>query len=347
MNTKKEFDINAEYEKIHIPSERKLLYSKEEYNLLREKIASAPNEELKEYYVGWTSNRNSIREKNKMPQDMPLPFSGVKLVPYQEWSLHLYIEQAKKVGHHIYYLKKEDGGRLVSFAAGYYEYKANQGFYVIKGSFFPKSNRHKQYGHIDFYAGFFEFKGDMCYEKYIHKYKSASIAAKLYLGNDASLELWKDEDGISLGLDKKYINYVDNFEHETKPMTEPITESGTVNPTANWKAHTFYLRSPSDESYLYDAQGHYDIETGQFTIMAGSMLSLIVKSVKFDQSAIGLLRKKIISTNCNREKYGYRLLTDVVCKDPIWAASIVIGKTENGWSLWKDSDGLLLSVFAQ
>ena len=496
-----ELDIELEYAKLHEPGLPHLILDSEERDFLRKEILEAPGS------VKYPSGQflNHLRKRLNI---QPLPFEGIKLTSYKEWRLSSAIDKAKNAGRRIYYLRKEQNGELIAFAAGYYDKKQDGGFVVLGNSFFPVynyiSDKAEDKPVFDYWPRnyFYREKEGFCIEKCAqHRYSSASCAARIYLGEGATLAQWKDDSGISLSTDKNYSEPVevhtikpismqqvlfsdemppqkakkrfilDEVISESEDNTTPtpqnkthhfflisdnphyqasgyysqkddlfyvcegsiVSEIGDVSPdrerfnkkaceklkygwkvikdakcknasvaayyvTGNlnadysiwrdlngkylkdyfpkkffrgnsaqpaethmgsqsdkgekagprirWGAHAFYLRTEIGESDVYDAKGYYDPKSGQFTLKEGSLLSLTIKSEKFDQSAAGHLRANIINKNCTRERNGYRLLADETCKDPIFAASIVIGKTINGWNMWKDNKGFFLSVYS-
>ncbi len=475
------FDINAEYEKLHGPVARKMLFDdEEEYELLQKRIIAEPQSAKYQSLQQSLSRGQYLRRKYNV---QPLPFEGVNLISYREWRLLPKIEEATNAGRHLYYLKKEVDNCLIVYAVGYYDKKQDGSFVVLECSFSIEDNNNTN--HLRNY-NFYREKG-FAYEKHRHRYESATVAAKCYLGKSASLDDWKDENGISLADDKSYkepaietpsntgvvqrkiefsavknnedgivseiintkekksrhifhlifgvcdasgyfnqedgvfyvcvgsivsdgnfvspkrqrfldkacvkletgwrvikeakcINasaaaryvtgeevdytlwrddngkylkdYYPNYffiggESEQRKTQSEKETTTFKQPPIRWGAHAFFLRTEIGKTDAYDAKGYYDPSSGQFTLKDGSLLSLTTKAVKFDQSPVGRFRANIINENCTRERNGYRLLADVVCKDPIYAASVVIGKTINGWNMWKDSKGFYLSVYTQ
>ncbi len=500
----KDLDINAEYEKLHGPVSRKMLFDEEEYNILRKEIIDGARDSLSHYFADEKSlNRGQFLRKKYY--GIPLPFEGVKLIPYHELMLVKAIEDAKKAGRHLYYLRKVENEKLVVHAAGYFDnryYSNNYIFIVLKWSFTVRPPQNTGSG--DLIRGCSMKLGDIFCEKNRWSYLSPSSAAERYLGDEAESLKWVDDDGLSLAYDnnnsKSYIEQeapksIDNqtelisvkkeekipkksfildevIREKEEPTAEKkpkknthhlfflsnapsyqasgyyaqeegffyicegsiVSEKGTIstrrqrfldkacqklgygwkviknakceNATGaayyvtgqldadytlwsdlngkclndyfpnvftlsmdssthnnlsaipishdelfeskskiRWSVHTFYLKSADGENDVYDAKGYYDPKTGQFTLKNGSLLSITVKSTMFIKSTIGHNREVIVSEKCSREKSGYRLVVDEICKDPIYAASIVLGKTSNGWELWKDRKGESIKVY--
>ena len=493
------FDINAEYEKLHGPVSRKMLFDEEEYDSLRTQILAEPKSSLLKYYAGdvffhkkihYTNKTVMLRHLRDGIRQKPLPFDNITLTPYRVLMLERTIHSEKNAGHHLYYIKKEENGQVVSYAAGYLSAWGNGEFIVLENSFFAEELNKTGSTEHDFWKFMkYERKDGFCYEKSNRKYESASNAASWYLGEKSSVEMWVDDDGKSLVDDPAYkkifihsseANPSEQLEFafgapmskkkEVEPSTtqakakpsqhifnlllgeckasgyflpedgvfyvcagsivdegleitpkrqrffdkscektasgwKVIKEAKCINATAaaryvtgmdvdytlwrdnngkylkdyypnyffiggtqdsvvkkpsqsskgndtsdkpkiRWGAHAFYLRTPIGESDVYDAKGYYDPTSGQFTIKEGSLLSLTTKAAKFDQSAVGRLRVNVINENCTRERIGYRLKADEIFKDPIFAASVVMGKTVNGWNMWQDSKGCFLSAYA-
>lgn len=502
----KEFDIDAEYEKLHGPVSRKMLFDEEEYIVLRKEIVDGAGVAHSHYFADEkTLNRGQFLRKKF--HGIPLPFEGVKLIPYHELMLAKAIEDAKKAGRHLYFLRKVEKEKLIVHAAGYFDNRYYVNGYIFKVlewsfTFRPPQNT----GSADLLRGCSMRHGNIYCEKNRWSYLSPSIAAERYLGDEADSLKWVDDDGLSLAYDKNNSNsFIEQVvpksidsqnelhlvkKEEERPKKsfildevirekeEPIAEkkpkknthqlfflsdapyyqaSGyyaqeegffyicegsvvseegaissrrqrfldkacqklgygwkvvknakcenatgaayyvtglldadytfwrdlngkylkdyfpdvfslggesfkqyevrafpvtrdnldTLKSKIRWGAHAFYLRNVIGESDLYDSKGHYNPQTGQFILKGGSLLSATTKTIKFAQSNVGLLRENIISENCIREKYGYRLMSDEECKDPIYAASIVMGRTINGWEVWKDKKGMCISDYLE
>ena len=482
-----DFDINAEYEKLHGSVSRKMLFDEEEYELLRKQIVDAPKNSFNKFYSPdkSLSRGQFLRKKYGLA---PLPFDNITLIPYRVLMLEKTISSEKNAGHHLYYIKKEEQGQLISYAAGYLSEWGNGVFIVLENSFFvEKLNKTSstENGYWKFIK--YERKDGFCYEKSNREYESASNAASWYLGEKSSVDMWIDDNGRYLEDDPAYkkiyihISEANSSEQlefafdaprnkkivevsSSQPKVKPSqhifhlllgdcnasgyflpedgifyvcagsivdegleitpkrqrfldkscekTASGwkvikdakcisataaaqyvtgrdvdytlwrdnngkylkdyypnyffiggtpdsvvkktsqrskdndaSEKPKIRWGAHAFYLRTSIGESDVYDAKGYYDPTSGQFTVKEGSLLSLTTKAVKFDQSAVGRLRVNVINENCTRERTGYRLKTDVIFEGPVCAASVVMGKTVNGWNMWKDSKGYFLSVY--
>ena len=108
-------------------------------------------------------------------------------------------------GHHLYYIKKEENGQVVSYAAGYLSALGNGEFIVLENSFFSEELNKTGSTEHDFWKFMkYERKDGFCYEKSNRKYESASNAASWYLGEKSSVEMWVDDDGRSLVDDPAY-----------------------------------------------------------------------------------------------------------------------------------------------
>ena len=499
------FDINVEYNKLHGAVSKHRLFDDEEYELLREIVLS--ESKLVNNAFGKVLNiGQSFRLKTN---NHPLPFDGIRLIQYKEWRLNSTIEQSHVSGRRMYYLRKEENGNIIAYAAGYYDKNKDGGFIVLGNSFFPKGNYMSDksddnlaYDYWPRDSFYLEEKGFFIEKKAYHRYSSASKAAKLYLGGDATFAQWKNKHGISLSLDS---NYIEPNEKEPASLIEsgqiklhsvvtssvhPIQEKqfenvicegkektknspkkynhlffisdaphcqasgyysqeddyfyicegsivsekgvmlpnrqrfndkacikiengwrvikdakcknasvaayyvtgrlnddytmwrdsngkylkdyfpkkffiggdslvqskiqtrfsidddyGNSKPIIKWEIHFFYIKSSFEDNNVYDATGFLDPQTFQFTIKEGSLISKINTTTMFKQSAIGFIREEIIKNNCLSEKNGFRLISDEICKNPIYAASIVMGKTINGWEMWKDNKGKSISYY--
>lgn len=333
-------DIKEESESIFGVTIRPSLFDADdaEYQQLRQQIIDAPKES---YHPGC------------------LPFDGVCLTSYAEFKRRETIEEAKKQGLHLFYIKEYDGTKLIRYGVGYFRVE-DSCFVVLKDSFFKTSNYFAELtnsisdpGMKAAFLNSFRFEDGVLYQYVQRYYHSASLAASCFLGRKASFREWKDENGKSLDAfyplfrsvnidereDKTFPNYTAPVIQSPKPAIETVSNviSQVVDPVLQSKKHVFYLKLYG----ICDASGTYDPTTQKFIIRAGSVLALDM-STTYRYSAAGITRRNFLNKFCAKEGRGYRLRRDKICDSPSAAAALVMGGSANGWEVWKDVKGYSL-----
>ena len=101
--------------------------------------------------------------------------------------------------------------------------------------------------------------------------------------------------------------------------------------------HAFYINRNMNSRVLCDAIGRYDKCSKTFVLMAGSIL-LSTPTYTFAHSESGIRRASFLNKFCVFENSAYRLKKDYTCQSPSAAATLVLGRSANGWTEWKDED---------
>lgn len=83
-----------------------------------------------------------------------------------------------------------------------------------------------------------------------------------------------------------------------------------------------------------DASGYYDETTKSFTVLKGSVIALNVTPT-FER----VYARNEALTVCVELSNGYRLKEDYTFPSASTAASVVLGRSENGNKVWKDANG--------
>ena len=101
-----ELDINEQYEKIFGKEVRPNVFSPddEEYNSLRQEIRDA---------------------KREFKPNKKLPFDGIKIQSYEDFRRDEIVQEAAKTGNRVFFIKKYEGGKLVAYAAAYFNIRNN------------------------------------------------------------------------------------------------------------------------------------------------------------------------------------------------------------------------------
>lgn len=107
----------------------------------------------------------------------------------------------------------------------------------------------------------------------------------------------------------------------------------------------FIIRENMGKRSCY-AKGSYNKNNKSFTILKDSELTFDVTS-SYLYTASDIKRKMIIKKQCLQSKTGYRLIEDLLCKNPDEAARYVLGDLVTGCDEWKSKDGLPLSEYTK
>lgn len=99
--------------------------------------------------------------------------------------------------------------------------------------------------------------------------------------------------------------------------------------------HAFYIKRNGGQNVFCNAIGRYDQCTNSFVLMAGSILQAN-QSYTFAHSESGMKRIPFLNKFCVFENSAYRLKQDYLCQSPSAAATLVLGRSANGWTEWKD-----------
>lgn len=332
-------DIKEEFESIFGVTVRPSLYDADdaEYQQFRQQIVNSPKEL---YQLG------------------SLPFDGVCLTSYEEFKRREAIEEAKKQGIHLFYIKEYDGSKLVRYGVGYFRVD-DSCFVVLKDSFFKTSNYFAELtncisdpGLKAAFLNSFRFEDGVLHQYVQRCYHSASLAASYILGRKVSFREWKDENGKSLDAyyplfrtanidereDKTFPNYTAPVIQKPQPVKESASSviSKVVDSVLQSKKHVFYLKL----SGICDASGYYEKEDNRFVVLKGSRFNKSV-SPSFASTPLGLSRERFIDAACIEDGNEYLVKEDTRCKSPSVASSYLQGKAAS-YVNWIDSEGKYL-----
>lgn len=354
-----ELDINEQYERIFGKEVRPNVFSPddEEYNSLRQEILDA--------------NREFNPNKK-------LPFEGIRIQSYEDFRRDEIVKDATKTGNRVFYIKKYEDGKIVVYAAAYFNVR-NSMFYVLRESFCRKTEYFRHLCNSIYITKRFIFRSSFVVHdgflqlKETKVFDSASVAASCFLGRKTTFREWRDERGKS--LDAYFIKYksesINDSEEKTfpdyvEPKPEPVcsvmnggvarrmdkaTTQPKLQPTivdilsslsGNNHRHIFYLK----EKGLCNASGYYDPETNTFYICKDSLVA-IVEEKEYGHTASSQARKRFIDQSCVLEPSNicfYRVKKDTKCRNASAAACYVLGRSAT-YSLWKDANGKYLKDF--
>lgn len=312
-------DINEQYEIIFGKDHRLNIFSEDdaEYSALRQEIISAK------------------REYN--PRKL-YPFSKVELVSYEDFTRMTIAQEMQKKGHRVFYIKRYDGEKLSVYAAGYFN-SAFSEFVVLRESFgqntYYSRDLLRKLRLKDGVSSDMRIKNEdalLLYRANV-QYASASVAASIFLGRDATFLEWRDKRGKS--LDAYYSQYKSGY---AKAKAIPTNVGNAI------VRKMFYIKRDEVYNRACDASAYYDNVTGKFVVCANSLISF-ESSFSYAYSSDGAERMYLILNSCVRYKNYYRLTKDVSFTSSNDAASFVVGCRVNGKEVWKDSCGEPLSRF--
>lgn len=332
-------DIKEEFESIFGVTVRPSLFDADdaEYQQLRQQIINSP----KELY-----------------STDSLPFEGVSLPSFEEFKRRDAIEEAKRQGIHLFYIKEYDGSKLVCYGIGYFRIDDCR-FVVLKDSLFKTSKYFTELTNCisdrEWKVAFinsFRLEDDVLCQYVQRSYHSASLAASYILGRKVSFREWKDEDGKSLDAyypmyrtanidereDKTFPNYIAPVVQKLQPVKESVSSliSMIVESVLQSKKHVFYLKLYG----ICDASGYYEKEDGSFVVLKGSRFHKSV-SPSLAYSLLGFTRARFIDTACIEDGNEYVVKEDTRCVSPSEASSYLQGKVAS-YVNWIDSEGKYL-----
>jgi len=340
MNT--EENIVQQYEEIFGKENRlnNLFPDEEDYAALRQEI---------------------IATKRETNISKTLPFDGVRLLSYEDYKRRMVVHEARQKGHRVFFIRKYEDSKLIAYAAGYYK-EHSQEFVMLRETFFMRNSFYnKMYmlmnirKHRVFRSSFSLEEGTLHLNKDM-VCDSASLAASLVLGKRTTFREWHDKKGKT--LDMHFSIYkekdIDNMENKTFPDYRPpkkVSVEETTEVRENTAGSTverpsrrtktvrlFYIKRNSNPERVCDASGYYNPIDKVFILKAGSVLSM-GSAAMFQYSIAGMERKAFIEKNCIKVGNAYKLKCDFTFDAPSSAASYVLGRTANGWTEWKDSNG--------
>ena len=285
---------------------------------------------------------NAKREYN--PQKL-LPFTEIRLYPYEVYSVKESVRRMSEEVGRIFFTRKYEGKDLTTFAAAYYDFENSQ-FVVLKNSFFV-ANDYSQNLIRKQGTEAFVFKRGKYVQKEDVAYDSASWAASLFLGCESDFKEWKDREGKTL---YEYITngFFKGNSAENQTEFQATAQKENISPIPrelntsrqNVEKKTFFIGNTSPQRQC-NAFGYYNAETHKFVLQAGSLLVQHC-SDSYELTPAGYARQQFLYSNCQKEQNGYLLKKDFVCNTPSGAASLVLGRSTNGWHEWKDDNGRTL-----
>lgn len=155
-----------------------------------------------------------------------------------------------------------------------------------------------------------------------------------FMGNGTIVNVY-DENGtiaktITYGTSSTSTNQ-SSTKSKKKRTAPPQIVTQQITPTDK------HLFSVEGSGRYAKASGYYDETSRKFTILKGSIIAMEVTPT-FDSFKA---RKKVLEV-CDKISNGYCLKEDFTFASPSTAASVVLGRSENGNRVWKDADGKTL-----
>lgn len=339
-------------DELNIDEQYELIFGKED----RPNIFSVDDE-------GYKALRHRIFEsKREYNISNEFPFSGIKLMSYEEYKLWKIANEEVKRGNRVFYLRQYTDDRLTTYAAGYFDVKTSR-FTVLRDSFFAStqyfthlvSSIADAWERICFRNNFLTI-GNVVKQTKLLQYDSASLAASCFLGKKTYFDVWRDDTGNTLDVyhPRYKVSYIRDLEDKTfpdyvapKPQYPQIEGEKTKRICDAYLKdeglRVFYLSRDSDLQRTCMVTGTYDPITQKFILRENSLLSYGT-APSYTYSSAGVSRSNLIGKYCSKEVNGFRLKRDIVCDSPSTAAGYALGRSANGWKEWKDGDGVTLDV---
>lgn len=320
VKVKMSVDINEQYEKIFGKEHRPNIFSEDdaEYSALLKEIISAKR----------------VYNPRKL-----YPFSKVELVSYEDFTRMTIVKEMEKKGQRIFYIKRYVGEKLSVYAAGYFD-SASSEFVVLRESFGQNTYFSRELLRKlrlkDGVSSDMRIKNDdalLLYKANV-QYASASVAASIFLGKNATFLEWRDKRGKS--LDAYYSQYKSGCAKAKANVNTNVGDAIIRN--------MFYIKRDEVYNRACDASAYYNNVTGKFVVCANSLISFD-SSFSYAYSSDGAERMYLILNSCVRYKNYYRLTKDTSFTSSNDAASFVMGCRVNGKEVWKDSRGDSLSRY--
>ena len=339
-------------DELNIDEQYELIFGKKD----RPNIFSADDEEYKILRQGILESKRECNLSNEFP------FSGIKLMSYEEYKLSEIANEAIKRGNRVFYIKQYVDDRLTTYAAGYFDVKTLR-FTVLRESFFVCTQYFTHlvnsiadlWERIRFRNSFLTI-GNVVRQTKQLQYDSASLAASCFLGEKTYFGVWKDDEGYTLDVcyPQYRVDYIRDLEDKTfpdyvapKPPSHQIVEEKTDRICDAYLKdeglRVFYLSRDNDLQRTCMATGTYNPITQKFILRENSLLSYGT-APSYTYSSAGVSRSNLIAKYCSKEVNGFRLKCDIVCDSPSTAAGYALGRSANGWKEWKDGDGITLDT---
>ena len=313
-----ELDINEQYEKIFGKEIRPNVFSPddEEYNSLRQDI------------------RDAKREFNP---NKKLPFDGIKIQSYEDFRRDEIVQEAAKTGNRVFFIKKYKGGKLIAYAAAYFNIRNNM-FFVLRESFCHETEYFRHLTNSIYITKRFAFRSSFVAKEEFLQLKetkvfdSASVAASYFLGKKTTFREWRDERGKTLDAyfvkyksesindseDKTFPDYVEPkpepvrevmngsiteligkpiTQPKPKNQTQPQTQSPIIDILNSLPGNNSRHLFYLKEDGLCNASGYYDPETNYFYICKDSLVA-IREEEEYCNTTSSQARKRFIDQAC-------------------------------------------------
>ena len=319
-----EANINEEYERIFGNAKTINLFdSDEEYENLRQYIISQPNDYMKNH---------------------TLPFDGIKLTPYNEFSWNQEIESATNEGKHVFFIKQS---QPFCKAACYFD--ASKGSIILlKYSYIVSSNSYESdlsllsgRRKLLMYKSCQDNKGRFLTENVICL--SPLVTASYVLGRKADLTEWCDEKGYSIvsfysDLARLQAQEIKKNNTEKEEQDKGDIIIGLLNGITNYlykmsNRHIFYIK----ENGVCHASGYLEEDSKQFFIQKGSLVSKESDQI-YASSQSGKARLRFLDKACVLSSLYYYVSKDAKCRSASAAACYVLGRKAD-YTAWRDNYG--------
>lgn len=158
---------------------------------------------------------------------------------------------------------------------------------------------------------------DLLDDAVIRIYADGNVSATTYYGSDES------NNSASPNNEEK--------EHSSKRKERKKKNPVPSDKEEHDNRHIFCVKGT--DRYA-NASGYYDEKTCSFTVLKGSVIAMDVTPTFSSNKA----RNEVLKI-CYKISNGYCLKEDYTFESHSTAASVVLGRSENGNRVWKDADG--------
>lgn len=302
-------DIQSEFEKILPPTPRKSLFDEnDDYESLREYIITQPY--------------NSLHKRS-------LPFAEVELMDYIDYKRNEAIDKATHNRKHLFFIRQSTKGKEeFCDAVGFYQH-GSKSFILMPYSYIV-AKVHGQVPHRGQRLTSCRIDGVNKYTTQSISFISPEDAAIFVLGQGARLEEWIDRRGKGL------LEYYPDLKKQSEPL--PSLNIDTLS-------QSIHPAIPNDEKKIFTisiegvckASGYFDMGTGYFFIMKGSLLAL-KPGKDYEKSASGMARNRMLAASCTCIGGFYVVNKDTKCRSASAAASYVLGRASS-YIEWEDIKG--------
>lgn len=310
-------DINDEYERIFGSTSKPMLFDEEEYVLLRK--------EIEEYALHHT----------RYVEIRKLPFEGIYIPAYPE-NLEKIIESYN--GYRLFFVEKRQDNIVIARAAAYFN-SLIAIFFVIRGSYCKETNYTIRLfeDELSDYSKYFDCENGYCVQRSTKGYKYPDLAAKLFIGEMASIKDWVDKDGYSLDSVYSYFRSQEVKDREKQDVSNETARTLSTIIRALMKHaqkqskkdtyHLFYIKQDD-----CDAKGYFNPEDEHFYICEGSIVSFV--------GEIDDRRKKFLINFCRN----FTTIKLTQCISASEAAYYVTGR-KLSHTVWRDKNDRYLTNY--